>query len=106
MLATRRPLLMGDVILTCIGARQHYEPARMLHKHGMLAKLITDFWAPPIPQYVRKLLPKSLSRVAGRSTTGIPGTFVRSFAQFGIRYRWLQRNAADRADLFLSLIHI
>jgi glycosyltransferase involved in cell wall biosynthesis len=80
------------VVLSSLGAREHYELAAMLHRHGHLARLITDFWAPPIPQTVRKLLPRSINRLAGRRREDIPGNLVRSLPRFGIQYSRLQRN--------------
>jgi hypothetical protein len=35
-----------QVIVTVLGAREHYEPVVMLAKSGWLARLITDFWNP------------------------------------------------------------
>ncbi len=83
---------MRRVILSSLGAREHYELAAMLCRHGHLARLITDFWAPPIPHSVRKLLPKSISRLAGRRRADIPRNLVESLSLFGIQYSWLQRN--------------
>ena len=87
----------AKVVLASLGAREHYEPAAMLHRHGNLTKLITDFWAPAIPRALGKLLPRNISRIAGRRRSDIPGNLVRSLSGFDSGYTAC-RCPASRVD--------
>jgi glycosyltransferase involved in cell wall biosynthesis len=107
----------GASWLCCqLGAREHYAVPRALHRHGRLARLVTDAWAPP--QSVWRALPGGKARrlreryhgeLAAVPITHFTGSLIahecawtaagkRGWPLFSARNAWFQRRAAHAID--------
>jgi glycosyltransferase involved in cell wall biosynthesis len=96
-----------SVLMTQIGARQHYEPARMAEKDHFLARLVTDIYC-PFPSTVKRLARWTGSRIlmnlSGRHPVGIPRRRVVGLNRIALisAIRNIQRRS--RTELYRSFI--
>lgn len=81
-----------------IGARQHYDVARMCHAAGTLAALHTDFWMPKYAQRMRLL--QARRRALGRRSDDIPDTLVRSRPVMSAYWMARLKRARSRHDSY------
>jgi glycosyltransferase involved in cell wall biosynthesis len=92
-------------IVSMIGSREHYAPARALHSRGLLERFYTDLWFP----HGRSLLlrgPGPARRLAGRFHPDLPSSKVTAFNLAGLldlaAYEIHQRADKDRLrDFFI-----
>jgi glycosyltransferase involved in cell wall biosynthesis len=87
------------VVVAQLGARMHYAVPAILARSGMLERLYTDIYAPPLPRPLRRLAsrigPAPLRRWLGRVPTGIPASKITSFPVMGLEYYRRLKYAAD-----------
>jgi glycosyltransferase involved in cell wall biosynthesis len=97
---------MSDAIQVVVahkGAREHFLAARALHRRGLLAQLVTDWYSPVSPAWagrMKKLSP-GLARAFGAFTKDLPRDRVRALNAFGLRSRWTL-GRADRQGRLLE----
>ena len=86
------------VVVAQLGARMHYAVPRILHRSGMLERLYTDIYAPPLPKplqtWVSKYGPASFRRWMGRVPANIPEKKIISFTAMGLEYYKRRKSAA------------
>jgi glycosyltransferase involved in cell wall biosynthesis len=90
---------MSSVVVSHLGAREHYAVAAMASQHGMLARLVTDFWNPcgPWAERVARCLPwPAVERLAQRRSDLIPLARVTAMWDQGV-CSWVGQWAADGA---------
>jgi glycosyltransferase involved in cell wall biosynthesis len=91
-----------NVTVFMLGARLHFAVPKILHDHGRLDLLHTDFWMPGAARTVASVmgnkitLPEIALRALGRHAN-IPDDYVRSYPGLAIEY-WLKRKQARNAD--------
>jgi glycosyltransferase involved in cell wall biosynthesis len=80
-------------IVTQIGAREHYAVARALHQQGMLAGLVTDWYA---PSWLKRKTSANgrLSSASAARCEELPDKLVRSFPLRSLWWKWQIRRAA------------
>ena len=83
-----------------LGARQHYEPMLMAQRAGWLSRFFTDLWTPSLQPLAQYIPSKLYRRAVGRYSSELPNEKVRSFPSLGIYYRWAQRQARSRSELY------
>jgi glycosyltransferase involved in cell wall biosynthesis len=85
------------VVVAQLGARMHYAVPAILQRAGMLERLYTDIYAPPLPRPVRawasRFGPVPLRRWLGRVSEDVPKRKISSFATMGLEY-YRRRNFA------------
>lgn len=88
------------VIVSQIGAREHYAVARALHRQRMLAGLVTDWYAPGNPVF-RRIGDLAGRCLGGRSRSAfaaysaeIPVGLVRAFSFRSLLWKWRVRRLA------------
>ncbi len=86
------------IIVSQIGAREHYAAARALHEQGLLAGLVTDW-------YAFQFWPGWLQRFGGQSALAarceaIPDERVRAFSVRSLLWRWRVRRLAAKGRLY------
>ena len=82
------------VIVAQKGAREHFLAARALHREGMLAKLVVDWYAPkhPIFQWIGSFSGSGRGRAAWAARAEeIPDALVRAMALRSLWWKWIQR---------------
>ena len=93
----------AGVLMACIGARQHYEVPVILHRAGLLRRLIVDSWnrwGYGMRRVANLTRLGWLKGFAGRYREELPARLVVSLGRFGIRY-WLRcQQARNRAALY------
>lgn len=97
---------MSDAIQVVVahkGAREHYLAARALHRRGLLARLVTDWYSPVSHAWARRLrgISPGLSRALGACTPDLPRESVAAMNAFGLRSRWTL-SRADRKGRLLE----
>jgi glycosyltransferase involved in cell wall biosynthesis len=86
------------IIVSQIGAREHYAVAQALHEQGLLAGLVTDW-------YAFQFLPGWLQRFGGQAARAarceaIPDGLVRAFPIRSLLWRWRVRRLAAKGRLY------
>lgn len=81
-LETRKRRVIGAMI----GSREFYQSFKILHKHGHLARLITDFWIPP--KHPARFIAETVWRRRGtvlssRYSRALEDANVKSFPRIG-----------------------
>lgn len=92
--------------MTQKGSRRHYLVPRALHRHGMLLRLVTDFYAPAIDPCLTGLLRlcggKVFRRTLGRKAADLPATRISSCPWRSLLWRlkgaWHARRQGPYAD--------
>jgi hypothetical protein len=92
-----------QVVVAHKGAREHFLAARALHRKGMLAALVTDWYSPVSPDLARRLkaLSPSLARALGAQAKDLPRDRVRALNGFGLYSRW-SLGRAERAGHLMA----
>jgi glycosyltransferase involved in cell wall biosynthesis len=80
-------------IVAQIGAREHYAIARALHQQGLLAGLVTDWYA---PAWLQRASGTRLSSAKAARCDELPDTLVQSFPLRSFWWKWKVRQAARR----------
>jgi glycosyltransferase involved in cell wall biosynthesis len=92
------------VVVAQIGAREHYAVARALHREGMLAGLVTDWYAKSHIKWLGSWLAGRLARGVQSALMsrceGIPDRVVRSFLIRSLYWRHLVRQSATQGRLY------
>lgn len=107
------------VLVAQKGAREHYAVARALHQRGMLAALVTDWYAPKwgrqnqnqseakngcAPAKSRAFPPRHIGRMAQSALAarcdGLPDSLVRSFPLRSVYWKWKIRAAARKGAIY------
>lgn len=92
----RQPMMPSlQVVVAHKGAREHFLAARALHRRGMLARLVTDWYSPASPAWARRLrvLGRDASRALGAASDELPRSCVRALNGFGLQSRWRLKRA-------------
>jgi glycosyltransferase involved in cell wall biosynthesis len=88
------------VVVAQLGARMHYAVPAILERSGMLERLYTDIYAPPLPKPMRKLAsrygPNAVRRWLGRTREEIPRHKVIPFST--IAFEYLRRKKSAKKD--------
>ena len=94
-----------QVVVAHKGAREHFLAARALHRQGMLAQLVTDWYSPLPAAWAGKLkrLGPGVARALGASAPELPGGKVRALHAFGLRSRWSLRCAEKEGRLLEAM---
>lgn len=94
-----------QVVVAHKGAREHFLAARALQRQGMLAKLVTDWYAPISPAWANRLrlLGRGVARALGAQSPELPRARVRSLSLFGLRSRWAMRRAEAAGRLLEAM---
>lgn len=88
-----------------IGAREHYAVARALHAQGLLARLYTDAWSPPLrPLLMRG--PAPARGLAGRFHPGIPRSKITAFTAATLLRQASAGHAGTVEDAFVRHANI
>lgn len=90
-----------QVVVAHKGAREHFLAARALHREGMLARLVTD-WYSPLPASWNgplKNLSPGVARALGAYARDLPDAKVRALHAFGLHSRWSLRRAEKQGRL-------
>jgi glycosyltransferase involved in cell wall biosynthesis len=78
------------VVVAQMGARMHYAVPAILARVGILERLYTDLYAPPLPERVQRSIcrfgPAPLKRWFGRVSADIPTEKIVSFGTLGLEY--------------------
>jgi glycosyltransferase involved in cell wall biosynthesis len=80
-------------VVAQIGAREHYAIARALHQQGLLAGLVTDWYA---PAWLQQIGGKRLSSAKAARCDELPDELVRSFPLRSLWWKWKVRQATRR----------
>lgn len=94
--------LVAQVVVAHKGAREHFLAARALHRKGMLAALVTDWYSPFSSAAATRLgrWSPGLVRALGACSDELPRDRVRALHGFGLHSRWHLRRA-ERAGRLL-----
>lgn len=94
-----------QVVVAHKGAREHFLAARALHRKGMLAALVTDWYAPVSPALAQRLkaLSPGLARALGAQATDLPRGRVHALNGLGLYSRW-SLGRAERAGRLMSAL--
>jgi len=96
------------VVVAQLGARMHYAVPAILQRSGMLERLYTDIYAPPLPKPMQKFAirygPASLRRWLGRVPADIPEEKIVSFPAMGLEYYRRRNSTASHG--FASAAHL
>lgn len=94
-----------QVVVAHKGAREHFLAARALHRKGMLAALVTDWYAPLPPALARgvKKLNPALARALGAHAPELPRERVVALNGFGLYSRWHLRRAERVGNLMPAM---
>jgi glycosyltransferase involved in cell wall biosynthesis len=86
------------IIVSQKGAREHYAVARALHQQGMLAGLVTDWYAPPWLRRMGGLMDGWMGRRGSAALAArcedIPDRLVRAFPFRSLLWKWRVRRLA------------
>lgn len=86
------------IIVSQIGAREHYAVAQALHERGLLAGLVTDWYAFQfLPVWLRRF--GAHAALAARCEA-IPDGLVRAFPIRSLLWRWRVRRLAAKGRLY------
>lgn len=87
------------------GAREHFLAARALHRKGMLAGLVTDWYSPFSSAAATRLgrWSPGLVRALGACSDELPRERVRALYGFGLHSRWYLRRAERAGRLMPAL---
>ena len=94
------------VVVAQKGAREHYLVARALHRRGMLAQLLVDWYGPRSGMLRRLLgwLPGGAARAGGAIAPDLPRELVRSLPGLALRIKASEAWAARRGNPFSSFL--
>lgn len=96
-------------VVALLGARMHYAVPRLLHEHGILARLYVDVCATySLPRllglFSTGLLPSRLRRLRARVPAGVPRRIITAFTRFGLDYQ--QRRIQARSESEMTAVHL
>jgi glycosyltransferase involved in cell wall biosynthesis len=83
-----------QVVVAQKGSREHFLAARALHRRGMLAHLVVDWYTPsslPGANWLRRLPFRPLARALGATCPDLPDACVSSLGLFGLKRRAMER---------------
>lgn len=94
-----------QVVVAHKGAREHYLAARALHRTGMLAALVTDWYSPVSPALAQRLKAVSpgLARALGAQAKELPRDRIRALNGFGLYSRWCLARAERAGSLMTAM---
>jgi len=91
------------VVVAQNGSREHYLAARALHRRGMLAQLVVD-WYPPknrLGRWLAGLIPSvEVARAIGAGCEDVPDALITAMRLHGIATRMRRRHAARSGDTY------
>ncbi len=90
-----------QVVVAHKGAREHFLAARALHRRGLLARLVTDWYSPVHTDWASRLrvLGGGAARAMGAASDDLPRSLVQALNTFGLRSRWRLRRAEREGRL-------
>jgi glycosyltransferase involved in cell wall biosynthesis len=88
------------VVVAQKGAREHYAVAQVLHQRGMLAGLVTDWYARPAFKWLAGHLGGRVRAAAAARCEAIPDSLVRTFSLRGIAWKWRVRKLAAEGRMY------
>jgi glycosyltransferase involved in cell wall biosynthesis len=88
------------VVVAQIGAREHYAVGRALHQEGMLAGLVTDWYAKPPMQWLGGWMGGRVQSALMARCESIPDRLIRAFPLRSLYWRREVRRLAARRQLY------